>query len=692
MGRCRGTVTWASRLVALAALLGCATASAQIRFYTKEDFAQEIPQSVAEARARFAADASGVDGYGCTNAVPAFLDITNHAFFSAKGNLADYATIPFVVGQSEGGIWSFRVGADYGRGGTLLLDGNELKSGWYYLWWDQNWDSVNHDPPQVLEGQITLTPGLHVLEVLGFEDCCDGPTRIEYRRPGGSYLTFATSNIQIPQPSCTGTSVLVSASDLSIVPGGQVTISTAVLTLGSACPVTTFLATDVPSPMVIVSANPPDPPTMPNDPTAKMWTIGSVPAFSFRKAELVLQAPLGTPQGTVVTVTGGYGDDTNGILATRDVSIVIATPPVLGLVDGSSGTTRTPGETFAYKLQWSNSGPVAATNAKLAVKLPVGVSFVSTTDGTYDAGTRTVTATASSLANGELRTTDIVVTVDAALANDTVVAVHAQLSADYAVTLQRTFGPTVKRVPKVTVTDSPDPITSPGLLTFVITVTADAGGAAEALVDIALPAGVTYAGGCDSTGTSNVHFHAPTLAANQVEACTAAVVVGSGIADDTLLSFLATIDTAAPVPAISLTTKVLTPILDMTALDDLLVIDLSPPADLRGSDDLSVVAGDLRAGEDLSGEVDLGAEDLAVPVDLLPVEGDLLASAADLETAPDGGASDAASGPDLAVPPYHVGGGCACQSGGPVGAPDLATIAAWLALLLWVGRRHGRRA
>ena len=77
------------------------------------------------------------------------------------------------------GDWSFRYGADYGYGGGLYVDGQALDERWDDdLWWGLNF---NH--PDVLSGTITLDTGLHHLETIGFEGCCDGPINIQYQRP-----------------------------------------------------------------------------------------------------------------------------------------------------------------------------------------------------------------------------------------------------------------------------------------------------------------------------------------------------------------------------------------------------------------------------------------------------------------------------------------------------------------------------
>jgi uncharacterized repeat protein (TIGR01451 family) len=65
------------------------------------------------------------------------------------------------------------------------------------LWWSYNWSH-----PDGLQGSINLNAGYHRLEVIGFEGCCDGGITVQYKKPGASFQTYATSNIDIVSRKC----------------------------------------------------------------------------------------------------------------------------------------------------------------------------------------------------------------------------------------------------------------------------------------------------------------------------------------------------------------------------------------------------------------------------------------------------------------------------------------------------------
>gem|GEM_PF-2608463 len=105
----------------------------------------------------------------------------------------------FEVASGEAGVWSFRYGADFGRGGGLYVNDVALEEERNDdLWWAFNWNAAS----EVLEGSITLTEGYHKLEAIGFEGCCDGGITIQYRKPGGNYQTFQTSTTNVVSRKC----------------------------------------------------------------------------------------------------------------------------------------------------------------------------------------------------------------------------------------------------------------------------------------------------------------------------------------------------------------------------------------------------------------------------------------------------------------------------------------------------------
>jgi len=137
------------------------------------------------------------DGYGCTF-ITNFTGITKNSTFGSGDNFAAYSESYFEVKAGEEGLWEFRYGADFGRGGALYVNDVALEEDWNNdLWWNNSWSNAD-----VLQGSISLSAGYHKLEVMGFEGCCDGGITVQFKRPGGNWTTFNTSDIDIRSRAC----------------------------------------------------------------------------------------------------------------------------------------------------------------------------------------------------------------------------------------------------------------------------------------------------------------------------------------------------------------------------------------------------------------------------------------------------------------------------------------------------------
>ncbi len=116
----------------------------------------------------------------------------------ASTDLAYHDTAVFTVGAGDAGTWSFRLGIDFGFGGTLLVDGHELQTNTNDMWWNHSFS----DPSQFLQGSIVLGAGIHTLDVYGFEGCCDGGTTGQYLAPDSrDFRDFTTT---VPEPATWG--------------------------------------------------------------------------------------------------------------------------------------------------------------------------------------------------------------------------------------------------------------------------------------------------------------------------------------------------------------------------------------------------------------------------------------------------------------------------------------------------------
>lgn len=137
-------------------------------------------------------------GYGCA-VLPDYVDESNAARFGAGTNVHYSAMFFLDVPASRAGTWRFRFGADFGFGGGLYVNGLALEEQWGDdLWWAGSFGNAQ----EVLEGQIALPAGRHLVVGYGTEDCCEGPQTIQARGPGGNWLDLTTANFTLVAPTC----------------------------------------------------------------------------------------------------------------------------------------------------------------------------------------------------------------------------------------------------------------------------------------------------------------------------------------------------------------------------------------------------------------------------------------------------------------------------------------------------------
>lgn len=169
-----------------------------LKFHTRNSNVN--PTSRATAEAAFNAANPNVAGYGCTF-INAYTGVTNRSLFNPDmdSNFGLFAEVFFEVTPAQAGIWQFRYGADFGRGGGLYVDDIALEEAWNTdLWWNNNWNAA----AEVLQGSINLAAGTHSLRILGFEDCCDGGLTAQFQRPGGPWLALSLANIPLSSRKC----------------------------------------------------------------------------------------------------------------------------------------------------------------------------------------------------------------------------------------------------------------------------------------------------------------------------------------------------------------------------------------------------------------------------------------------------------------------------------------------------------
>ena len=174
-----------------------------IKYHTRNSSLD--PTSKAQAEAEFFSLADNVPGYGCTT-VTNFTTINNSTLFAPPRNsdIAFLVDHTFLVTPGQAGVWNFRFGGDYGRGGGMYIDGQPIEEAWNDdLWWGFSWANT----AETLEGTVNLTAGYHTIRMIGFEGCCDGGTSMEFMPPGGAWSAWSTANLTVRSASCAGTVV-----------------------------------------------------------------------------------------------------------------------------------------------------------------------------------------------------------------------------------------------------------------------------------------------------------------------------------------------------------------------------------------------------------------------------------------------------------------------------------------------------
>ncbi|MEL6723917.1 MAG: CCXG family PEP-CTERM protein [Pseudomonadota bacterium] len=163
------------------------------------------PIDAASARTAFAVATSDVYDQVRTSVT----GLNNRALGGSNGNFGWCISAMVEVTAATAGVWGFRYGADFGHGGHLYVRETELEAQWNDdLWWAQNYNNTG----ETLEGSITLAPGWHRYEALGFEGCCDGPVGWQARAPGGPWQDLSTANFSMRATRCVVTTVTVSTS------------------------------------------------------------------------------------------------------------------------------------------------------------------------------------------------------------------------------------------------------------------------------------------------------------------------------------------------------------------------------------------------------------------------------------------------------------------------------------------------
>jgi hypothetical protein len=140
--------------------------------------------------------------------VSSYDSLSHQSLFGGNSNYAFKSTIDF--GVTAAGTWSFRAGVDFGSGGAMFLDGVAVDLHKNDMWWNYSYSN----PSQYFAASQFLDVGNHVLQIYGFEACCDGAQQAQYKAAGANSFVsfggtdqlalFATAAATVPEPASIG--------------------------------------------------------------------------------------------------------------------------------------------------------------------------------------------------------------------------------------------------------------------------------------------------------------------------------------------------------------------------------------------------------------------------------------------------------------------------------------------------------
>jgi len=86
--------------------------------------------------------------------------------------------------------WVLEFGTDFGRGTAVFIDDVFSFARTEDLWWAGNWESS-----AVINVDLSLDAGEHIIEVYGSEGCCDGNMDARFSYNGQDFLELNEANV-----------------------------------------------------------------------------------------------------------------------------------------------------------------------------------------------------------------------------------------------------------------------------------------------------------------------------------------------------------------------------------------------------------------------------------------------------------------------------------------------------------------
>lgn len=153
-----------------------------------------VPASGAQSESIYFSLPVGTPGYAPgPKTLTVFAGVSNQSMFSGSNSNIGYHH-HFAFNAPITGSLTVRMGADFGGGGTLIIDGQVVDFRNYDIWWNGNFNN----PAQHLVATVNISAGPHVIDAYGFENGLDGPQQAEYSYLGGLFTIFTAPANEVP--------------------------------------------------------------------------------------------------------------------------------------------------------------------------------------------------------------------------------------------------------------------------------------------------------------------------------------------------------------------------------------------------------------------------------------------------------------------------------------------------------------
>lgn len=128
--------------------------------------------------------------------IDAFRDLDVSGYGGDNWDNAVLMTLSFNLDTTSD--FQFQLGADFGRGGGVIVNGilDTLRTD--DIWWAGDWNSGD-----VISTRHTLHSGINTLQWIGFEGCCDGLMSLRYSVDNSPWKIVERSDFtaQVPEPA-----------------------------------------------------------------------------------------------------------------------------------------------------------------------------------------------------------------------------------------------------------------------------------------------------------------------------------------------------------------------------------------------------------------------------------------------------------------------------------------------------------